>query len=853
MNITSQFSRLRLSDHSEFLTFSHLEELNVTHDQLDTINKYIELCREHCADQRLPKVRGILPFTCHIHFQNPTMIKVRVIFPKIIPGATVHSARLKKIKKSISFEVDFSSNLPTVSEKKTVVLRHVKERVGTGGLNSSFNNYPALKTELPSEIAKDIPTFHVIPYTSRNGEKRVEIELPRFDDGLLKAVHARRLCLSQGLSALSTIGKTIQVMHDAGFILGNVKPSKIFLAKISDAQFQPSIQDYRWVCKPGHIIGAHDYIYWDALSKNGTAFANSDVYGLAVSAFTVLIRNFMLLANPQQKRWLYTEEGQAKLLCYALLDSFTEISDFLQSAAKSVPALLNCISACIARKAANGESIEDLQLLLAETKAQASIISIMAREENNSDTLLAYYKSRNWTPETKTDFIQKAKEEIPTLSTAESLANELHEIHLDLTPTKHLFRSSSILEPLKSYCMQAGLNWTNHSVLHAVKWQLLERPSETRISKKVKMEAFTFATRSIDAHRVRLQIIYPRAIQGAILGAGAYKRTKKSISVLMKFTPLNEVEIQIEKTALQRFKKNEKIMSVDRMRQEAEQTLRIHQELIGCLPPGTKIVPVPHIRRYTNSQGEVRIEVESARFDSDLAFAAVKNDTVDKSVSMLLLSQIGDVLQSVHDAGFVHQDVANKNILVRQAGPKGHYEAYLNDFDKTACIGFKDRGANYDYWDACAKAGIALPNTDVYGLIACAVEILVRGFGFDKILALFNREKSVEAVFCKILQAYGARGLDRSVMTVAEMVKSCEQQYLDRYAVQRTRAQAKIIEILAREIDNSNKLFEYYTKNKESFKDIKCFLNEAKIAIPRLSTARSVAKELREISEIFTS
>lgn len=359
-------------------------------------------------------------------------------------------------------------------------------------------------------------------------------------------------------------------------------------------------------------------------------------------------------------------------------------------------------------------------------------------------------------------------------------------------------------------------------------------PTQRRYQKNPLGTPFTFIITNKIPYWLDIVIIFPRAIKNAQLGTGAGQQVKKSISLLVTFLPTKEISVQIERTALHRFNKGYDCKRV-------EKTNIMHKELLDKLATTAKIAEAPRAPRiYLNKHDVVRIEMDSTRYDTDLLNAIVDNK-IDTPQSVRILSEIGDTLQTMHNAGFVHRDIKPENILMQ-----GSYEAALNDFELTTKIGHHDRGIaeTYIYWDECSHAGFILPNTDIYGLTVSAFNIITNSQNSHSSMQLLSDQNQAEALFRAMLPR-----CDAPAKTIPELLDLIK----DQNELTLAKAKGKIISIMSREVKNSQDLFDYYQKNKNLCSDVKTFLEGAKTAIPTLSSAQSLAAELRQIYQLFVA
>lgn len=373
-------------------------------------------------------------------------------------------------------------------------------------------------------------------------------------------------------------------------------------------------------------------------------------------------------------------------------------------------------------------------------------------------------------------------------------------------------------------------------------------PGEIRLRKGDSGTPFTFTVINKDPYWIDIVIIVPKKLPGALLGDGSRQKVKSSITLHVTFLPTNEITVLVNKTALHRFKTDVDCNS-------AMNTVSIQKELISKLPHTAKIASAPTATRtYTSKRHKTRLEMDTLRYETDLYYA-IRDRKVDKAESLQVLIGLEETLQAIHDIGFVHRDIKPENILIKS------HEGYLNDFDLTRKIGHQGSGSKdeYIYWDACSHAGIALPNTDIYGLAVSAFKILTDSLQLNSSTTWLAGHRQAEVYFQNIfLHNFPKLQLNKTLQTLPELIQILDthiqkQNHPEsiRNVYRLLKAQGKIIEVMAREEKNSKELFNYYQTNPSLHEDINTFLISAKSAIPTLSTVQSLMAELREIHKIL--
>ena len=842
-SLISGLQNLTLSDFP--LTESHLQELT-GYSSVDLQSSVTLLNREiseqyvgNLGERRIRKNGKDQPFTFTITSIAKAVIEVQIILPLVFDRGN-H----KKTKKLLNILVDFSSSTVAVTVKKAALYRFCTYR---------SSQAVDLEIGIIDALAKNTSCVSVPivkRYMSKEGQERAALEFPRAENTL----DLKQMNIKDSLLVLHKVGKMLQEIHNAGFVFHNVRADKFLISNDPDLQVQ--LKDFYLTRENGRdCVKGSSYIYWDHCAQEGRVFTNSDVFGLAVTTCQVLIPSFIgIFQNPEIRSWLLTEYGQAKFLCFILLDSFSELYEPLLDRPYDTAKLIDCLEKVYNREKENPRDsffFEVIDRILKVTKIQAAAIAIMANEEKGSLDLAMWHKGHYRSDEDVKDFLENARKEMPWLSTAESSAEQLYKLYLEAPATTTLGHylpalAEGLNYPL-SQMMSGSIQSYSWRVYNEMKVQLLERKNERRISKRDSGMPFTYVLSSVTTPSVTAQIIFPKTAKDARLGQGTYKQIKRSFSYSITFQSSKEAVCSIKRTALHRFKKTVSLKS-------AICGIENHINLMKKLPVDSFVVPVPIIRQYVDRNGKPRIEMETAAYDQDLSSLTYRSTTRQ---FFFLLSKAAETIQQIHDVGFVHRDVHAKNILVKQ-NEKREFEAYINDFDLLGPIGYTDEKnvRPCAWWDACSNSGIALPNCDVYGLAATAFNALIPDVNRDrkKIHALMDENEKIALLLTQIRKYYPR--FSSQAKTLDELIEEfdatyCKRRYSFHEEQRLVKANYEVIRIMAREEKNSEDLLQYYTDNPSMHNDIAAFLVKAKEAIPTLSTGASIAKELLGICRLF--
>lgn len=288
--------------------------------------------------------------------------------------------------------------------------------------------------------------------------------------------------------------------------------------------------------------------------------------------------------------------------------------------------------------------------------------------------------------------------------------------------------------------------------------------------------------------------------QKSILGKGNFKKVKKCYRIELD-RDLNSVEqlYTIQRVIRHKGEPEKNLKMIDKV----EQSIRILDTILKDLDPTTTthIGPKIEMGRYQSKHSDERLELFQAFMPKTIDDRSLTNRQ-----KLKILIDVADGLIKIHQKGYVHGDVKAPNININAEG-----EGYLNDFDLIRLNLAPISKNKYFAWDEYAEIGTITYNTDVYGLVFCAVEVFIPNFfatmrEFDERGIITNNTEP---------PLYGDKGLIRKYMTVEVLnnhIISCfkkrlkEFRFTDGKISDRFPSEFKILELFLREFLNSMKL-----------------------------------------------
>lgn len=249
----------------------------------------------------------ITPFTYNLQ-KNPINGAIKIhLYACNENKSLLGKGAYKKVKKALSVTIDPETlNVKAVS---SVIQRVLKEHDNQGQelIDAGLRNQKEILERFPGIKVAPLPIKRT--YTSKSSKERCEFEQDWFNGDLHVVMkkqllpllmfnnsEEKRIDYVEKLDILSDVAKSLQMMHEIGFVHRDIKPRNILVRIEPEKKCEGYISDFDLIQKIGTGM-IRDYCYWDRCSREGIVLPSTDLYGLVLTTAALFLPKLPIITK----------------------------------------------------------------------------------------------------------------------------------------------------------------------------------------------------------------------------------------------------------------------------------------------------------------------------------------------------------------------------------------------------------------------------------------------------------------------------------------------------------------------------------------------------------------------------